>query len=123
MNVFYDPSKTNEATLLKLIKNRNCPNARHIPDSQGHALNPIIAAGDPVQFQIKSAKPVELTAESRLPRGWQFAGQDSGGEGIQIVTLKTPGNTQQGNADVELRFSDGKSVKTQIAVVRQIGSH
>ncbi len=123
MNVFYDPSKTDTATLLQLIKNRNCSNARHVTDAQGHALNPIIAPGDPVQFQIKSAKPLELSAESQLPPGWQFAGQASGGEEIQIVTLTTPKNTRQGNVDIELRFTGGESIKTQIAVVQQIGKH
>ena len=123
VNVFYDPSKTDTAQLLQLIKNRKCANARHITDAQGYALNPIIAPGDPVQVQIKSPKPVELTAESQLPQGWQIAGQDSGGKGIQIVTLSTPKDTQQGNVDVELRFAGGESIKTQIAVVSQVGSH
>ena len=123
VNVYYDPSKTDPATLLQLIKNRDCHNAQHVSDLQGHALNPIIAAGDPVQFQIKSDQPLELAAESQLPQGWQFAGQASTGEGTQIVTVATPGSTRQGNVDVQLRFTDGTSIETQIAVVRQVGSH
>ena len=109
VNVFYDPSQTNEATLLQLIKNRQCPGAQHITDSQGYALNPVIGPGDPVQLRIESAQPVEMTAESQLPQGWQLAGQASGGEGIQIVTLATPGNTAQGDEDIALHFSDGSS--------------
>lgn len=123
MNVFYDPSKTDTATLLKLIKNRNCRNARHVTDPKGHALNPIIAAGDPVQFQIPSAEPLELTSQSRLPKGWQLAGQSSDGKGTQIVTFTTPVGPWQGNVDLELRFSNGTKVKTQIAIVSQIGQH
>ena len=123
MNVFYDPSKTDTATLLKLIKNRNCPGARHISDSKGHVLNPIIGPGDPVQFQIQSAEPLEITAESQLPDRWRLAGQTSAGDGSQIVTLSTPGNTRQGNVDVKLRFSNGTNIEAQIAVVRQIGRH
>ena len=86
-------------------------------------MNPVIAPGDPVQFLIESAEPLELTAESKLPKGWQLSGQTSAGEGTQIVTVTTPGNTKQGNVDVELQFSDGTSIETRIAVVRQIGSH
>ena len=123
MNVFYDPSKTDTDTLLKLIKNRNCRNARHISDPQGHALNPIIAPGDPVQFQIESAKPLEMTAESQLPDGWRLAGQASAGDGSQIVTFSTPSDARQGNVDVKLRFSNETKIETQIAVVGQIGKH
>ena len=123
VNVFYDPSKTNTATLLQLIKDRNCASAQHIADRKGHALNPIIAPGDPVQFQVKSAAALELNAASQLPDGWKLAGQSSGGEGLQIVTFSTPNNTQQGNVDLDLQFSNGTSVATRIAVVRQVGRH
>ena len=123
MNVFYDPSKTDPATLLKLIKKYRCPNAQHTTDSQGHALNPVIAPGDPVQLQIQSTKPLEMTDQSKLPDGWKLVGQTSGGEGLQIVTLATPGNTREGNVDIKLEFSGGTSVETQIAVVGQVGSH
>jgi len=123
VNVYYDPAKTDEATLLQLIKNRNCSAAQHITDSQGYALNPIIAPGDPVQLRVESSQPLELAADSQLPPGWQLAGQTSAEDGIQIVTLATPGNTRQGNVDLALQFSDGTQIETEIAVVGQIGSH
>jgi len=123
VNVFYDPSKTDTATLLKLIKNRNCRNARHITDPQGHALNPIIAAGDPVQLRIPGAEPLELTSQSQLPGGWRLAGQSSDGKGAQIVTFATPVGPWQGNVDLKLQFSNGTNVRTQVAIVSQIGQH
>ena len=123
VNVFYDPSKTDTDTLLQLIRDRNCRNAQHITDTAGHALNPIIAPGDPVQFRVESANPVELTDETRLPDGWELAGQTAGGEGVQILTVTTPSTTREGDVDVDLRFADGKSVATQISVVGQVGRH
>ncbi len=76
-----------------------------------------------MQFRIESAQALDMSAESKLPKGWQVAGQTSGGEGVQIVTVSTPRDTQQGNVDINLKFSNGTNIETQIAVVRQVGRH
>ena len=93
-----------------------------IEDKKTNVLNPIIAPGDPVQIQVKLEKDASLTG-AKLPDGWKLASGKSLKKGLNVITLKTPKNTNQGEQTLALEFSNDKKIKSKIDVVRQVGRH
>ena len=68
--VYFDPQKTSELALLKLIREKGCSNAKHIlKKGESVALTPIITPGDTALIQIQLKKDTTLTAPE-LPKGW-----------------------------------------------------
>ena len=122
VNVYYDPKKTDNKSLLSLIRKNQCPRATLIEDKEKHVLNPIIAPGDPVQIQVKLEKPATLTG-GKLPKGWTLASEKSLKKGLNIITLKTPKNTKQGEQSLVIKLSNNTKIDSKIDVVKQVGRH
>ena len=123
VNVFFDPKKITEAQLLRHIKARNCPRAQHITST--HALNPFIAAGDPVQLSITVKEDCKLNS-IELPKNWNLLDLTTGTslpKGPHTLTITTSKRSSQGSHPIKLVLSDGTKVNESITVVRQIGKH
>ncbi|MEM7454104.1 MAG: hypothetical protein AAF456_07085 [Planctomycetota bacterium] len=128
VNVFYDPDQIDAATMLDLIIKEDCPNAKQTTRAAGEdgfVLNPMIAPGDPVQFEVQLDSEARLSANSAIPEGWSIFGESehSFPEGKQIVTLITGNDAVAGDHPVVLIFDSNQIVTGVVTVVDQVGQH
>jgi len=119
--VYFDPTKTSEATLLKLIRAKGCPNAGLIRSKgQSIALTPIITPGDTALIQIQLAEESTLSA-SQLPKGWVISsGLANLKAGTHHLSIRTPSGTAKKKQNVTLKDSEGSTYNFPIELVSRV---
>ena len=123
VNVFYDPAKTDEAKLLQLIKERDCPRAKRTTGKTQSVLNPIIAPGEPIQIKFELKQDSGLSRKTELPKKWELVGNADFRKGANVITIQTPKSIPQGTKEFELEFDSGEKVRAVVDVVQQVGKH
>lgn len=123
VNVFYDPSKTDETTILAMIKKNDCPKARRTDSRNGVVQNPYLAPGDPIQMKIELTANAKLVGTSGLPEGWEVVGDGKFDKGTSLLTIQTPKSAKQGPASIKLEFDNGSKIEAKVDVVKQVGKH
>ena len=121
--MFYDPTKTDESTLLQLIKEKDCPRAKRTLGKAKSVLNPIIAPGEPIQIKFELNQDSTLVETSKLPKQWEMVGRRQYKKGANLLMIQTPKSTSSGTKEFFLEFSSGENVRVIVDVVQQVGKH
>lgn len=118
---YFDPTKTNEAALLKQIRENGCPRAALIRGKgQTIALTPIITPGDTILLQLNLKQDSTLTANN-LPKGWLISTKLTDLKaGIHHLSIRTPSAAPKKKQSITLKDSAGTSYTFPIELVSRI---
>lgn len=119
--VYFDPQKTSELALLKLIREKGCSNAKHIlKKGESVALTPIITPGDTALIQIQLKKDTTLTAPE-LPKGWLVSSElNDLKAGIHHLSIRTPSGTAKKKRVITLKDTAGTAYDFPIELVSRV---
>jgi hypothetical protein len=90
--VYYGPAKISEEKLLKLVRERRCPQST-VERTEGSPLtvmNPQVGPGDVVQLRL-AAEAKQTVQKVELPDGWSLVGEQEGfmdGDGVTYFTIR-----------------------------------
>ncbi len=123
VNVFYDPQQIDTATILDRIIQERCPDAKQTLSPDGTVLNPMIAAGDPIQIRV-SLDDETTIKRSHLPEDWNLCNDpESPLSGQIVMTIATSPETKQGKHTFEIHFANEQKFSGTVEVVEQVGQH
>lgn len=126
ITVYYDPAKTDEAKLLKILHSKRCKSSKvdRTASEKFTAMNKYASEGELVQLRIADA-PKDQVPELDLPTGWEIFGDKNGyrnENGETFISVKVPLKAEQKNYTISLKGADGKGLETQVGIVRKIPS-
>lgn len=124
VTVYYDPEKTNEEKLLKLIRAKRCPRASQVrvANEKFTAMNPFTSEGEIVQLRIADV-PKDKAPELVLPEGWKVFGDAKGfpdSKGKTYISVQVPAKAKQQAYKIGIRISEDKKLETEVEVVRKV---
>jgi len=123
--VYYDPKRTSEEKLVKVLHARRCGGAK-VDRNEAPGLtvmNPCVGAGDVVQIRL-DGKNKPAVSKVELPEEWELVGGPGGivdSGGVRWITVRVPKGAEQGNRLLRLHPAEGKPIEVAVEVVRKVG--
>ena len=128
VTVYFDPKKTSEKKLLKLLRERLCPRSEldRGEDKVLTAMNPFVGPGGIVQLRLASPKHKKSYSFS-LPEGWQVTGnkegvshEDRDEDDGAYYSVRVPANAKAGKHDIKVALPSGQTETITVEIVRRI---
>lgn len=129
--VYYDSTKTNQATILERLQKNKCPKAKLIESKPVSAhgvsitpMNPIVAAGDTIQLRLE-ATDSDATIEVVVPpKGWKLLTASPLSKGKTLHPVQSPPNAKNGKHNIQVKVkkagAEVKTVELSVELVQQI---
>ena len=117
----FNPTKTNESSLLKIIRERKCPRANIVTTNKGTITNftPVSVAGGNVELIAKHSPPDIDIEKSKFPDRWKVVQFIKLDDGIQLI-VQIPHKQKQGEQSLTITWQDGTSATTTVDIVREV---
>ncbi len=119
--VYYRPEQISEKKIHQLIVRQGCPNASIIRSkSESTTMNPIIAAGDPVQLRVHLSKASSLSI-AKIPKNWKIESSLKNlSKGENFLTVRVPRSAKKKASEIHLKDADGTVFKFPVEIVGRI---
>ncbi len=125
ITVYFDPEKTSENKLLKLLQQRRCKSSKlaRSENDKVTAMNPFASPGEIIQLRI-AGTPEKNGFKITLPNGWKVTGDAKGvkhNDGKTYLSILVPEKTPLKKYIIGLALAGDKTLDTEVEIVRGIG--
>ncbi len=119
--IYYDPKKTNEKTLLEIVRKGGCPRADIIrKQAKSTEITPIITPGDTALIKLHLEKKSDLKA-TKLPTGWAVTESlKQLDAGTHYISIRTPEGASQKEHAITLQSADNTQFNYTIELVSRV---